>query len=209
MSASRQAPPVRRAGPDDAEAVLAILDEGFAADPFVRWVVERPGRSAERTAAARRRYLRLVLERLVLPHGEVWMDEGARAAALWVAPGGWDLPLGEQLRLLPTVARVVGWRRLPRMAYASAAIEEGRPPAFWYLALVATREAARGQGLGRAVLAPVLERCDVEGELALLETSKRKNLGWYRRLGFEERRHVDLGEGAPPVWSLVREPAER
>ncbi len=123
--------------------MLAILDDAFAEDPFVAWLT-RGG------AARRRMYLELVLHELVMPHGEVYIDEDARATALWVPPGGWEISLGRQLRLLPRIARMSGWLRLPMMLRTSVQIEEGRPPLFWYLALVGTRREARGQGLGRA-----------------------------------------------------------
>lgn len=190
---------VRRADRRDRDAVLAILEDGFADDPFVAWVTQGKAR-------ARRRYLELVHDRLVAPHGQVWVDEGLRSAALWVPPGAWELSLGAQLRLLPRVARVVGFGRLGLMARASERIEEGRPERYWYLALVATRRDARGRGLGRAVMAPALERCDRDGELALLETSHPPNVGWYQALGFEVRREVTIGAGAPPVWAMQRTP---
>ncbi len=190
---------VRCARPGEREAVLGILEEGFADDPFVAWVTQRE-------AAARRRYLELVHDRLVAPRGEVWVDAGLRSAALWVRPGAWELSLIEQLRLLPRVARVVGFGRLGIMARASARIEAGRPARYWYLALLATRPGARRKGLGRAVMAPILRRCDREGELALLETSHPPNVRWYRGLGFEVRREIDLGQGAPRVWAMERRP---
>ncbi len=169
------------------------------ADPFVAWVTQGKG-------AARRRYLELVHDQLVAPHGQVWVDDGLRSAALWVPPGSWELSLWAQIRLLPRVARVVGVRRLGLMARASERIEEGRPRRYWYLALIATRRAARGRGLGRAVMAPVLERCDRDGELALLETSHPPNLVWYAALGFDIRREIRLGGAAPTVWAMQRRP---
>jgi ribosomal protein S18 acetylase RimI-like enzyme len=187
---------VRRAGPADVPALSGLLADAFVDDPFVRWVV---GGSPERVA----RYVRLVLERLTLPHGTVWMDDGARSVAAWAPPRAWELGLGDQLRLLPPLVGAIGLRRLLPVARASARIEQGRPPRYWYLALVATASNARGQGLARAVMAPGLAAADHDAP-ALLETSRPRNLGFYRGLGFEVVRRLPSLEGAPEVWTMRR-----
>ena len=187
---------VVRARPEDAEALTDLLARAFRDDPFVGWL-------AGGEPARVRRYVRLVLQQLTLPHGTVWMSGDRRAVAAWAPPGAWELGLGEQLRLLPRLVHALGWRRLMPAARVSARIEEGRPPRYWYLALVATEPEARGQGLGRAVIQPALERAAGEAP-ALLETSREANLGFYRRLGFEVVRHLPPEQGAPDVWTLSR-----
>ncbi|MEM9071692.1 MAG: GNAT family N-acetyltransferase [Myxococcota bacterium] len=190
-------PIARRATFADRAAILDILGGAFEDDPFVGWVTRRRPR-------ARRRYLELVLDRLTMPHGHVYLTDVS--VSLWVPPGAWALTLGQQLRMLPAVAGIVGIGRLGRMARASEAIEAERPGEYWYLALIATRKEARGSGAGSAVMTPVLERCDEEAQKAVLETSHPPNLAWYGRFGFETGRRLDLGSSAPPVWSLVRAP---
>lgn len=151
-----------------------------------------------------RRYVRLVLEQLTLPHGTVWMSADRRSVACWAPPGAWDLGLGEQLRLLPGLVRALGFRRLMPAARASARIEQERPARYWYLALVATAAEARGRGLARAVLQPALAEAEGDDIPALLETSNEGNLGFYRKLGFEVVRELAAAEGAPPVWTMQR-----
>jgi ribosomal protein S18 acetylase RimI-like enzyme len=143
----------------------------------------------------------LVTRRLIAPRGRVFVDDALRAVALWMPPGGWNLPLGTQLAMLPTLARVVGPRRLLRIAKVSAAIEEGRPDAHWYLALVGTSPAARGSGLGSAVVEAGLALARADGVPALLETSNASNVRWYERFGFAIRRRLEPA-GAPTVWTL-------
>ncbi|MBO6940884.1 MAG: GNAT family N-acetyltransferase [Deltaproteobacteria bacterium] len=178
------------------DALTEVLAEGFVTDPFVGWLV---GGDAARV----RRYVRLVLERLTLPHQSVWMSADRRSVACWAPPGAWELGLGEQLRLLPGLLRSIGWSRLMPAARASARIEQGRPERYWYLALVATATEARGRGLARAVLRPALD--EAEGDApALLETSNEGNLAFYRKLGFEVVRELPPADGAPAVWTMQR-----
>ena len=96
---------------------------------------------------------------------------------------------------------MVGWRRLGEVARFSERLERDRPPAYWYLALVATEAGARGSGLGRAVLAPGLA-CAAEVP-AVLETSVARNLRFYERLGFRITRELQV-EGGPTVWTMQR-----
>lgn len=189
-------PPIVRAGPADADALTEVLTEGFVSDPFVGWLV---GGDPTRV----RRYVRLVLERLTLPHGTVWMSADRRSVACWAPPGAWELGLGEQLRLLPGLVRSLGVGRLMPAARASARIEQDRPPRYWYLALVATAPEARGRGLATAVLEPALEAAEGDAP-ALLETSNERNVGFYRKLGFEVTRELPAADGAPTVWTMRR-----
>lgn len=97
------------------------------------------------------------------------------------------------------------------MGRASELIERDRPSQCWYLALVATHPDARGQGLGRTVLQPGIERAERDCVPAVLETSNEANVGWYERLGFEVTRKLELNAietGAPDVWTLRKDPQD-
>jgi predicted N-acetyltransferase YhbS len=64
------------------------------------------------------------------------------------------------------------------------------------------------EGLGTAVLQPVLEQLDHTGTPACLETSSAGNVAFYGTLGFTALAHLDeLPAGAPETWVLWRPPA--
>jgi GNAT superfamily N-acetyltransferase len=77
--------------------------------------------------------------------------------------------------------------------------------AHWYLAVLGTDPVHQGKGIGSALLAPVLERCDHEGIGAYLESSKNSNIPFYRRHGFEVTGEIPL-PGGPSVWPMWRDP---
>jgi ribosomal protein S18 acetylase RimI-like enzyme len=66
--------------------------------------------------------------------------------------------------------------------------------------------AAQGRGVGSRLLKAGTRRCDDEGLPAYLETQTERNLGFYRRHGFEVVSETLPRRDAPRLWSLWREP---
>jgi ribosomal protein S18 acetylase RimI-like enzyme len=193
---------LRRATRADTPALAAVLARAFDDDPWVTWLV----RGDRRRPWGVRRLFEVCLDELALRHDETWTDEARRAAALWIPPGRWKLGAWEQLRLLPDAGRISGWGRLAEVARASAPIARAHPRApHWYLLQLGVDPPAQGQGLGRALLAPALARCDRDGVGAYLETARESNVAFYRRDGFELRGEHAL-PGGPTVWTMWRGP---
>jgi hypothetical protein len=59
------------------------------------------------------------------------------------------------------------------------------------------------------VLGPVLDICDREGLPAYLESSKERNVAFYRHHGFEVTGELSLPEGSVRLWLMWREPLGR
>jgi ribosomal protein S18 acetylase RimI-like enzyme len=76
----------------------------------------------------------------------------------------------------------------------------------WYLALLGVSPEMQGQGIGNALLTPILRTADQHGLACYLETFVAENVGFYGRQGFEV---VDDGIEAVsqiPFWAMKREP---
>jgi ribosomal protein S18 acetylase RimI-like enzyme len=97
--------------------------------------------------------------------------------------------------------------RLVRTMRAMTRIEVAHPlQEHYYLSVLGTDPGRRREGIGSALIQPVLELCDAERTPAYLETATEENVGFYARHGFEVQRRLELPGGAPPLWLLWRAP---
>ncbi|MEU0780885.1 GNAT family N-acetyltransferase [Streptomyces sp. NPDC006173] len=197
---------IRVADGGDRELVVRLLDEAFQNDPVSGWVFPDP---AHRRATHHR--LMAAFADVVLAEGRVDLAEDGSACALWLDvpaedhEGGGGEPQGEdgpaQLRAAvdPDNERVELIGRLTADVHPS-----GRAHA--YLWMIAVSPERQGEGLGSALMEPVLDRCDREGLAAYLEASNARSRDLYKRLGFVlTGGPLDLPDG-PRMWPMWREP---
>ena len=140
--------------------------------------------------------------------GSAYTVDGNNASALWAPPNKWRLSPADLVRWAPSAIRLFG-TRLPASLSALSAVDKLHPKEpHWYLALLGTHPDHQGRGLGSAVLAPVLARCDAEGIPAYLESSKEANVSFYERHGFAVTQTMDFKKdgSAPRMWLMWREP---
>lgn len=193
---------VRRATTADIDGVAEALAAAFDDDPVMRWlfgeVAPRPGR-----------YLLPFLAHEAARHlrnNEVFTLDGTPAAALWDPPGHWKTAPKDVLRLAPLMVRGMGFRTMSALrGLARMEAAHARHPEHFYLAVLGTHPDRQGAGLGSALLAPVLDRCDADGIGAYLESSKESNIPFYRRHGFEVVGELTFPSG-PTLWPMWRDP---
>jgi GNAT superfamily N-acetyltransferase len=194
---------VRKATAADTRQLAAAMARAFYDDPVMgRWLLPDESRRLERLERGFEFYIR----RVYLRHEQCYTTGRLVGGALWLPPGRWKLGALEQLRLLPGMARAVRLT-LPRLLRFLSFLEAHHPhePHF-YLPLVGVEPVAQGRGMGSALLAPVLERCDREGLPAYLEASSERSRALYLRYGFEVIEEVNLPDDGPPEWLMWREP---
>jgi len=193
---------VRQAVDADVRGLAAMLARAFDDDPISTYLMP----SARRRPPGLRAFFRIQLTADFLPFGGVFTTDDRAGAALWAPPGK---PVPPQFRVLwatlPVVPYVAGrhFSRSLRFLAQMEAIHPKEP--HWYLATLGTDPDHQGQGVGSALLQPVLRLCDAEGTRAYLESSKERNIPFYRRHGFEVTGEVRLA-GGPPVWTMWRDP---
>jgi GNAT superfamily N-acetyltransferase len=196
---------LRQAGRDDWRVLGAITADAFAEDPVAAWTFD--GKPC----------LRPVFQRLArdvyLPRGICHLADGDRGATMWLPPGpNNELPSKElpPLSLLGAAARLLvdgGPRAVRRALAVDAEMARRKPKApHVYLFTIGVARAARGKGLGRRLLAPVLAACDAAGLPAYLENSNPLNTPLYEGAGFRVLEVFAPAPGAPPLAAMWREP---
>ena len=193
---------VRPALRADFPALAEVLARAFYDDPVTAWFYPDDARRMRHA----RRFFAIRLRQLAV-HGLIFTTSERAGAALWAPPGHWRESLRQSLMQLPMLPVL-----LPRIVRATRAvreIERHHPPEpHFYLSVLGTDPQQQGGGIGSALLAPVLQRCDATGMAAYLESSKESNVSFYARHGFAVRERIELPEG-PPLWLMWREPPGR
>jgi GNAT superfamily N-acetyltransferase len=191
---------VRRAGSADVDEAAAVLAGAFADYAWTRWTVDADDHSARIYGLQR-----LVIERIALPYGEVWVahDAAIVSAAIWMLPTS-SVPPSVSEAAAAAQAELEGARHDASLR-AEAACAPIRPAApHYYLGAVGTHADRQRQGLGSAVLAPIIDRAERENIAVFLETSDRGNVEFYERLGFRVAGEIDVPGGGPHVWGMTR-----
>lgn len=197
---------VRRATADDIPAMAATLARAFAHDPFYAFLA---GDAPERNQRMRDGWsgiLRFGSARLV----ETWTTDDHGGVAIWLPPGHGGPSLLDSLRLMPSIGRLAGWWRLRSVSNAVAALERRHralvsDPHF-YLSALGVDPERQGEGIGTALMGPVLERCDRDRRPAYLETATARNVLLYERLGFDVVEELTLPHTDIHGWLMLRAP---
>jgi GNAT superfamily N-acetyltransferase len=182
--------------------VAAALGSAFVADPAWSWLLPYPDRD---------RRLRLFFETILRHHvpgrRQVWRTEDGSAVAIWAPPELWEVPTRRVIAESPAMARVFG-RRLPlALRYLMRAERlHPRAPEHWYLEALGTAPPRQGQGLGSALLRPILALCDRDRLGAYLESSSERNRALYERHGFRVVEVFSMPGGGPGIRRMWRDP---
>jgi GNAT superfamily N-acetyltransferase len=189
--------------------MAGVLARAFFDDPVFTWVL----RGDIRRMRVLRQGFELFLRRVWLAEEETYTTAATAGVAAWEPPGAWKLGLGQQLRLLPRMLAAFA-RHSPRVLRALTVLEAGHPAEpehapHYYLSFLGVDPPWQGRGLGGALLAPVLGRCDHDGMAAYLEASTMRSRALYERNGFTVTEEFKLGRGAPAQWRMWREPRAR
>jgi ribosomal protein S18 acetylase RimI-like enzyme len=195
---------VRRAEPADYPRLARTFAAAFAGDPAWSWLLPYPDREQRL-----RLFFETELEHLVPERRQIWTTDDCSAVAAWGPPGLWSVPVPTVLRFAPRMLRVFG-RRLPFGLRYLMRVERKHPRTqHWYLEILGTAPERQGQGLGSALLRPILALCDRDGVGAYLESSSDRSQALYERHGFGVVEVFDMPGGGPPIRRMWRDSQRR
>lgn len=191
----------RKATAGDVPKLAEALTKAFEDDPVFDWLIPS---GAKNRMERFKKFFAYDLHHF-MKHDEIYTTDDLVGAAIWAPPGKWKQGGMDIVRGLPTFLSVLRGR-LPTVLQGLSLIEKrhAKEP-HYYLAVLGTEPDYQGKGVGSATMGPILERCDLEGIGAYLESSKERNVPYYRRHGFEVTEEVTLPKG-PPLWLMWRDP---
>ena len=132
---------------------------------------------------------------------------GSTGLCTWLGPEEWEPPTRKMLGPIAKMFAQLGLRSSARFVAAMGAMKKNHPKEpHWYLSTLATDPPHQRTGVGAALLAPGLARCDQTRLGAYLETQKEDNVAYYSRFGFRVKDEIDLPMNGPHLWLMWRDP---
>jgi len=194
---------IREATYADVDRLVRCLTRAFDDDPLINWLVRQDDKRPHGFEV----FFHTCLATVCLPSGQVLTTDDRTGCLLWFPPGTYDMGLARQVSLLPNIFRVTSLRGLKRMVSTMDALDKAHPKQeHAYMLFAGVEPECQRQGLGSALTRRALEQCDRAGWVAYLESTRATTIPHAERLGFRVTGVIDLGPGAPRLWSMWREP---
>ena len=184
-----------------------VLARAFHHDPHWSWVLPCEPRRAQVMPWFMESWAKYCRK-----YGEAYTTAGkVEGAALWIPPGKYPLSaarmmLGGMMFVPLKFGPAAFGRLMSSLSYYDRLHKRDVPPHHWYLSTLGVDPPRQGQGIGGALLRPVLARADAEALLCYLETEKEENVRFYRWHGFEVAVEDDLPKGGPHFWTMKKKP---
>ncbi len=187
----------------DLPALEVALATAFADDPMITWVsgiadrddrIERSMLGFFRTAVA-----------AGFQRGHLYTLDGCGGAAVWSPPDVRMFREDEGNALGAPVHEHLGPAALERLISLGAMVGSHHPhESHFYLFVLGA--ATQGRGVGATVIRPALDRCDIDGLPAYLESSSSQNVPFYERLGFRVMWEDNPQPDGPLFRGMWRDP---
>jgi len=144
--------------------------------------------------------------------GEVYTTaDRVDGAAVWLTPEG--PPMSRETITaagMMDMPQEMGQEAFQRLMAMKRHFDELRqrdvPEPHWYLWTLGVDPPRQGQGVGGALLRPVLSLADRDGLPCYLETDKAINVPFYQGHGFQVVVEGDLPDGGYHYWTMKRPP---
>ena len=185
----------------------AVLARAFFDDPLFAWVMPD-----ESTRLTKLTWFMSLAAKYGTNYGEVETTAGAiEGNAIWLPPGDTDVPAMRMMRMGMWMAPYklgmgILMRFLKAMDFVEKLHHEIAPEPHNYLMVLGVDPPRQGQGIGSALMGPVLARADAAGQTCYLETNKEINVKLYSKHGFEVKYDGILLDDGPRLWTMKRQP---
>ncbi len=182
----------------------AVLGRAFHTNPGMVWMLP--------DEASRHRELSWFMRlgtKVGLKNDEVYATPGIiGGAAVWFPPGKTTVSpvqmISEGLLVAPLRWGIGPFMKFMRvMNRFEHEHKQAMPGDHWYLMIIGVDPPRQGQGVGSALMAPVLRKADESRLPCYLETDKPEDVVFYQKHGFEVAEKFTVSD-SPPLWTMAR-----
>ncbi len=194
--------------PGRIKQAATALARAFREDPYYTYILPDVPR--------RDRMMQWILEGVVrygLLYGRVYTTPAVEGAAVWLGPKRPSIHLIGAMRtglfLMPLIMSRKEMGRITRLDRAGDRLhEQAISGPHWFLIVLGVDPAYQGQGIGGALMQPMLEAAGRAGLACFLDTNNEKNLAFYGRHGFEITGRERPDPEGPYVWGFLKKPSQ-
>jgi ribosomal protein S18 acetylase RimI-like enzyme len=137
------------------------------------------------------------------------VDGHVAAVSMWDPPGGLLMSKADRLARWQEVASTFPPDVVHRFQEYDERVHGFAPEQdHYYLGVIATDPLLHGRGHGAAVIRAGLALADDTALPAYLETGTERNVGYYKKFGFDVTAQLELSDGTR-IWCLTREPVRQ
>ncbi|KAH8704050.1 putative GNAT family acetyltransferase [Talaromyces proteolyticus] len=223
---------VRPLQKEDIPEVVECIQQGFADDPYFRWVFNAEQFNKQRNSSSlTARCLWGINNALFYVAQEVDVASTTPSPVLgvscWLAPQPasqpeswytWSQSLLLSFRQFLTNLRYLGrgglitkryWIWKAQQGAAQTELWTDKERGYYFCNIVTVRPEAQGKGIGRKLFEVVTDRADKEGVKCYLESSKDEpNVKIYEKMGFEMVKTMECEDGGEvcQLFCMVRQP---
>ena len=191
---------------------MSMIDLGWSTDLLAdAFEGLPPATHMFRGAKARKKlaYFMRCGARYALLYGECHTTEERDAVALWLVPDATQMTAARMFRAGMFAAPLrFGPGDLKTFAafvkHTDEIHREVAPGPHYYLLTLGVTPQAQRSGAGGRLLRTMLERSDVEGNPAYLETQRPENVPIYERFGFRTASETQIPEIGLRNWGMIR-----
>jgi ribosomal protein S18 acetylase RimI-like enzyme len=196
---------ILKVGKQEYEEVVDILTSAFYDDPVYVWFMRQDHQKEE----AYRHFFNTVLSEYFIK-SIVYKDSESRATSVWIDSKyipdytGRDRPTTDSF--LKNISYWCTEKGVNKFIQLTDLQDKTHPKErHHYLWVVGVIPEAQGRGLGTEILRHHLAVLDEIQMPTYLENSNEKNLGLYKRLGFQQVNTIEIEKDGPHFWGMWRE----
>jgi ribosomal protein S18 acetylase RimI-like enzyme len=188
------------------DAAAQVVARALQEDPLQTYVLPDP---AERALRSPGHFS--VLMRYGFLFGSVWTTSGALVGVAICLPPGLEMTQESPAQAgFNRLSALIGAEAVGRFGWILDYLETVHhhvlPPKHWYVMVVGVEPEHQGQGVGSALMRPILDRADADGLPCCLDTAHVRNVSFYQRLGFRVLVETVEPESGLRLWTLCRDP---